>query len=147
MSLMFSSVFRVLTVSTRAAQFMINLMLTIFWPNWVISKPTWRGKCSIPSGSNVARPLKKLSKALKNFFQQPCHITSWLNSTFSFLGWLAYDQIRSKNSEHQIDHKLGRPRKHCIKLEIVFSYVLATNPTNQLYRVLCWDYFSLEYCT
>ena len=27
-------------VYNRAAQFIINLMLTIFWPSWVISKPT-----------------------------------------------------------------------------------------------------------
>ena len=81
-------------VHTRAAQFMINLMLTIFLPNWVISKPTGRGNCSIQSGRDVARLLKKkIPQYLGQFIQKPCHITSWPNWTFSSLHWFTYDQI------------------------------------------------------
>ena len=68
---------------------MINLMLTIFLPNWVMSKPTQKGKCPIQSGSDVARLLKKNSLVPKIIFSKasPHYFLMELNI---FLVMLAY---------------------------------------------------------
>ena len=52
----------------------------------------------------------------RNFFQRTFQITFWLNWAFSSSSLLAYNLMRPKNSEHQIDWKLGRPSVYFLLL-------------------------------
>ena len=80
-------------------------------------------------GHNQATLKRKLLKSICNWCGQgllaqycglnfspevkrPAHISYKLIWATSSSGWLSYDPKRPKNSEHQIDHKLGRPSIH-----------------------------------